>query len=58
MGLTKSKTRDRVLLTGKAGAVTTEQPTGTTGRRVVFYGWLTLITAGLAVMIVLPLAGR
>jgi len=31
---------------------------GTTGRRVVFYGWLAVIVVGLAVMIVLPLAGR
>jgi len=31
---------------------------GTTGMRVVFWMWMGIIATGLAVMIVLPLAGR
>jgi len=36
----------------------TDESTARAGMRVVFWGWLVVIAAGLAVMVSLPLMGR
>ncbi len=35
-----------------------ERTTGTSGMKAMFWSWTTIIVAGLAVMIVIPLGGR